>query len=161
MLKNHKKLSEGEKWRMKKVYIWGPGKYGRKVLPAVRTEYCSIEGFIDNDPSKYGKVYSGIEIVPFREIMDVARNEWKKTWKVQTLNTYLINLQKVGLIGTDRTLTQYNAYFALCTKEEHIHNWTRKLVETCFDNSFSRFALAFVGNGKLSKEDAEELKKLL
>ena len=70
MLKNHKKLSEGEKWRMKKVYIWGTGKYGRKVLPAVRTEYCSIEGFIDNDPSKYGKVYSGIEIVPFREIMD-------------------------------------------------------------------------------------------
>lgn len=33
-----------------KVYIWGTGKYGRKVLPAVRTEYCSIEGFIDNDP---------------------------------------------------------------------------------------------------------------
>ena len=25
----------------------------------------------------------------FREIMDVAVNEWKKTWKVQTLNTFL------------------------------------------------------------------------
>ena len=26
----------------------------------------------------------------FREIMDVAKNEWKKEWKVQTLNTFLL-----------------------------------------------------------------------
>lgn len=97
----------------------------------------------------------------FREIMDVARNEWKKTWKVQTLNTYLINLQKVGLIGTDRTLTQYNAYFALCTKEEHIHNWTKKMVKDCYDNSISKFFAAFTGGKKLSAEEVEEIKRLL
>lgn len=55
---------------MKKVYIWGTGKYGKKVLTVVRTENCSIEGFIDNDPSKYGKTYEGIEIIPFREIIE-------------------------------------------------------------------------------------------
>ena len=97
----------------------------------------------------------------FREIMDVARNEWMKTWKVQTLNTYLINLQKVGLIGADRTLTQYNAYYALCTKDEHIHNWTRKMVQECYDNSISKFFLAFTGGKKLSKEEAEEIKKIM
>lgn len=98
--------------------------------------------------------------VTFREIMDTSSNEWGKNWKVQTLSTYLITLQKMGLVESERNGCS-NAYRAVCTKEEHIHNWTKKLVETCFDNSFSRFALAFVGKGKLSKEDAEELKKLL
>ena len=36
----------------------------------------------------------------FREIMNIAVNEWKKTWKVQTLNSFLLGLQKMGLIGT-------------------------------------------------------------
>lgn len=36
------------------------------------------------------------EPMTFREIMNVATTEWKKTWKVQTLNTFLIGLQKMG-----------------------------------------------------------------
>ena len=55
-------------------------------------------------------LWSSEKPMTFREIMDVAATQWKKKWKAQTLNTYLINLQKVGLIGTNRTVTQYNAY---------------------------------------------------
>ena len=47
------------------------------------------------------------EPMSFKEIMDVAQNEWKKTWKAQTLNTYLINLQKIKMVGTDRSSTHY------------------------------------------------------
>ena len=101
------------------------------------------------------------EPMTFREIMNVATTEWKKTWKVQTLNTFLIGLQKMGLVGTERSRTAYNAYYPIYTKEEHIHNWTKKMVEVCYDNSFSRLVSAFIGNGKLSEEDAEELRKLL
>ncbi len=107
-------------------------------------------------------LWSAEEPMTFREIMNVATNEWKKTWKVQTLNTFLIGLQKMGMVGTERSRTSsYNAYYLLCTREEHIHNWTRKMVEVCYDNSFSRFVAAFIGNGKLSEEDAEELRKLI
>lgn len=107
-------------------------------------------------------LWSAEEPMTFREIMNVATNEWKKTWKVQTLNTFLIGLQKMGMVGTERSRTSsYNAYDPLCTREEHIHNWTRKMVEVCYDNSFSRFVAAFIGNGKLSEEDAEELRKLI
>ena len=107
-------------------------------------------------------LWSAEEPMTFREIMNVATNEWKKTWKVQTLNTFLIGLQKMGMVGTERSRTSsYNAYYPLCTREEHIHNWTRKMVEVCYDNSFSRFLAAFIGNGKLSEEDAEELRKLI
>ena len=101
------------------------------------------------------------EPMTFREIMNVATTEWKKTWKVQTLNTFLIGLQKMGMVGTERSKTTYNAYYPLCTKEEHIHNWTKKMVEVCYENSFSRLVAAFIGNGKLSEEDAKELRKLL
>ena len=98
----------------------------------------------------------------FREIMDVATKEWKKDWKVQTLNTFLNGLQKMGMIRAERSMTSsYNVYSPLCTKEQHIHKWTKEMVEVCYDNSFRRLVSAFIGDGKLSKEDAEELKKLL
>ena len=96
----------------------------------------------------------------FREIMDVAAREWKKEWKVQTLNTFLLGLQKMELVGAEKGAS-CNYYYALCTKEQHIHNWTKKMVAECYGNSFSRFVAAFVGDGKLSEEEAEELKKLL
>jgi BlaI family penicillinase repressor len=98
----------------------------------------------------------------FREIMDVATKEWKKDWKVQTLNTFLNGLQKMGMIRAERSMTSsYNVYYPLYTKEQHIHKWTKEMVEVCYDNSFRRLVSAFIGDGKLSKEDAEELKKLL
>ena len=98
----------------------------------------------------------------FREIMDVATKEWKKDWKVQTLNTFLNGLQKMGMSRAERSMTSsYNVYYPLCTKEQHIHKWTKEMVEVCYDNSFRRLVSAFIGDGKLSKEDAEELKKLL
>ena len=98
----------------------------------------------------------------FREIMDVATKEWKKDWKVQTLNTFLNGLQKMGMIRAERSMTSsYNVYYPLCTKEQHIHKWTKEMVAVCYGNSFGRLVSAFIGDGKLSKEDAEELRKLL
>jgi BlaI family penicillinase repressor len=98
----------------------------------------------------------------FREIMDVATKEWKKNWKVQILNTFLNGLQKMGMIRAERSMTSsYNVYSPVCTKEQHIHKWTKQMVEVCYDNSFRRLVSAFVGDGKLSKEDKEDLKKFL
>jgi len=101
------------------------------------------------------------EPMSFRDIMNVATTEWKKSWKVQTLNTFLLGLQKMGLVGTDKSMSTYNMYYALCTKEQHIHKWTKKMVAECYENSFARFVAAFIGDGKLSEEEAHELRKLL
>ena len=87
----------------------------------------------------------------FREILDIAAREWGKIWKVQTLSTYLTGLQKMGLVESERKGCS-NAYRPICTKEEHIHQWTRKMVETYFDNSLSRLVVAFTGGQKLSEE---------
>lgn len=52
------------------VYIWGTGKYGRKVLQMIKTEFCSIEGFIDNNPANHGKTLEGIQILSYKEAAD-------------------------------------------------------------------------------------------
>lgn len=106
-------------------------------------------------------LWAAKEPMSFRDIMDVATAEWKKSWKVQTLNTFLLGLQKMGLVGTDKSMSTYNMYYALCTKEQHIHKWTKKMVAECYGNSFARFVAAFIGDGKLSEEEADELRKLL
>ncbi len=106
-------------------------------------------------------LWAAKEPMSFRDIMNVATTDWKKSWKVQTLNTFLLGLQKMGLVGTDKSMSTYNMYYALCTKEQHIHNWTKKMVAECYENSFVRFVTAFIGDGKLSEEEADELRKLL
>ena len=95
------------------------------------------------------------------ELLSLFEKEGRE-WKRQTLNTFLNGLQKMKLIQAERgTSSPYNEYRALCTKEQHIHQWTKEMVEVCYDNSFSRLVSAFIGDGRLSKEDAEELSKLL
>ncbi|NBH34939.1 transcriptional regulator [Clostridiaceae bacterium] len=98
----------------------------------------------------------------FREIMEVARNQWKKEWKVQTLNTFLNGLQKMGMIRAERgEESPYNEYHAMHTREQHIHKWTKEMVKVCYDNSFARLVEAFVGEGELGEDDQEALKRLL
>ncbi|MCI8430689.1 MAG: BlaI/MecI/CopY family transcriptional regulator [Lachnospiraceae bacterium] len=107
-------------------------------------------------------LWSSEKPMSFREIMNIATTEWNKTWKVQTLNTFLNGLQKMKLIRAEQSPSSpYQVYYPLRTKEQHIHEWTKEMVEVCYDNSFSRLVAAFIGDGKLTKEDAEELKKLL
>lgn len=96
----------------------------------------------------------------FKEVMAYVTTELKKEWKKQTLNTYLSNLQKSGLLKTERSRYHYQ-YFAALTREEYIQQWTQKLVEEAYGNSLGNFIAAFTGGKKLSKEEAEELRKLI
>lgn len=52
------------------IYIWGTGKYGKKVLEAIKRESCRVKGYIDNDPGKWGGTFEGIDIVSFKEAAD-------------------------------------------------------------------------------------------
>lgn len=98
--------------------------------------------------------------LPFKEILDYANTALGRAWKKQTLSTYLTNLKKMGLLEADSS-QRYFTYYATCTKEEYIHQWTKELVKKSFNNSFGDFVMAFTGGKKLSKEEADKLKKLL
>ncbi len=51
-----------------KLYIWGTGKYSRKVLRTLQPECGEVTGFVDNDPSRHGKTYENRKIVSFRDM---------------------------------------------------------------------------------------------
>lgn len=100
------------------------------------------------------------EPLSFKEVMDYVTTVLNKAWKKQTLNTYLSNMQKAGLIQAERSSYRYR-YMAACTKDEYIQRWTQKLVEDSYDNSIGNFVAAFTGGQKLSEEEAEKLRKLI
>lgn len=100
------------------------------------------------------------EAVTFKELLDYVNTVLEKGWKKQTLSTYLKNLQLLDVIGVDDSQKNYK-YYATCTREEHIHKWTQKLVNESFGSSLGKFVRAFSGGKKLSKEEADELRKLL
>lgn len=97
--------------------------------------------------------------LPFKEILDYANTTLGRAWKKQTLSTYLTNLKKMGLLEADSS-QRFFTYYPTCTKEEYIHQWTKELVKKSFNNSFGDFVMAFTGGKKLSKEEADKLKKL-
>ena len=43
------------------------------------------------------------EPLSFKEVMDYVTTVLNKAWKKQTLNTYLSNMQKAGLIQAERS----------------------------------------------------------
>ena len=117
-------------------------------------------GLTSNELDIMEMFWSKTEPMSFREIMEYMSTVFKKKWKSQTLNTYLSNLKKAGLVQTDRTNYHY-LYTAACTKEEYVQQWTQKLVEEAYGNSISNFVVAFTGGRKLSPEEAEKLRKLI
>lgn len=105
-------------------------------------------------------LWSASEPLSFKEIMEYITNVLKKSWKKQTLNTYLSNLQKIGLVQTERSNYHYR-YMPTCTKDEYVQQWTQKLVQDSYDNSIGNFVAAFTGGKKLTEEEAEKLRKLI
>ena len=97
---------------------------------------------------------------PFRELAAYFNEVKEKNWKKQTLNTYLINMQRAGFIGVDKSGTR-NAYYALFSREELVHRWTKKMVKQAFGGSVYDLMVAFTGGRKLSPEDAERIRELI
>ena len=97
----------------------------------------------------------------FKEIMTLANEKLNKNWKKQTVNTYLANLQKAGLLLADKRCARAYFYSPAYTREEYTQLCVRGLVEESFGNSIFNFVSAFTGGKKLSKEDADELRKLI
>ncbi len=104
-------------------------------------------------------LWNAQEPMTLKEIQDVALYEWDKGWKVQTLNTFLSGLQKMDLVEARREVS-CNVYYAICTREQQMHKWTKKIVAEFYDNSIGKFVKLFIGEGRLSEKDADELRKL-
>lgn len=77
-------------------------------------------------------------------------------WKKSTTYTVLKNLCQKGILINENAIVS-----SLITKDEYYSNQSIRFVEDTFGGSLPKFLTAFINNKKLSKHQAEELKKLI
>ena len=77
-------------------------------------------------------------------------------WKKSTTYTVLHKLCERGFLKNEASLVT-----SLVKKEDVQRYESQAVVEKWFDRSLPRFVAAFLGERKLSEEEAEELKRLI
>lgn len=94
-------------------------------------------------------------------LKEIANNLKQETnWSNTTVRTLIVRLMEKKFIEADKSSGNFN-YLPIVKKEECQLHETNQFVNTVFDGSMQMFITAFSKKGKLSKKDAEELKKIL
>ncbi|MDR1736564.1 MAG: BlaI/MecI/CopY family transcriptional regulator [Oscillospiraceae bacterium] len=86
----------------------------------------------------------------------VALADKELGWKKSTTYTVLKKLCDKGVFRNDNA-----SVTVALTREELVAGQTRSFVEDTFGGSLPRFVASFIGGGKLTAEQAEELKRLI
>ena len=82
--------------------------------------------------------------------------EKEMNWKKSTTYTVLKKLCEKGIFKNENAVVS-----SLITKNEYYAKQSILFVEDTFGGSLPRFLTAFIGEKKLSKKQAEELKRLI
>lgn len=82
--------------------------------------------------------------------------EKEMNWKKSTTYTILRKLCDKRIFQNNNTIVT-----SLMEKDEFYGKQSRRFVEDVFGGSLPKFIAAFIGNGKLSAGQAEELKRLI
>lgn len=96
----------------------------------------------DNEPIKSGDL--------------VKRCEEEFNWKKSTTYTVLKKLCLRGILQNNDSIVT-----SIISKEEYFKFKSQEFVKDTFNGSLPKFLAAFIGNKKLSKNQVEELKKII
>ena len=95
-----------------------------------------------------------------KEILDHFNEHCGKDWKKQTLNTFLAKLLQAGFIDRISKDRKY-LYVPLITLMEYKQKGAERFIRDSYSGSFMKFVSALSGGEMISKEEAEEIRKLL
>lgn len=98
--------------------------------------------------------------MPSKEILDYFNNVKNKDWKKQTLNTFLFRLLERNYIKRTSEDRRY-LYSPTITKKEYEQKKAEYIIHTAYQGSFLNFVSALSGGAVISKEAAENIKKLM
>ncbi len=95
------------------------------------------------------------------EIKDILAMLQKKTcWNANMVRTLIVRLQEKGAVGAEKGGRCYRYYPIAdqdaCTLEE-----TRSFLDRVFDGSPAKMIAALTGSGSLSREDCDEIQRML
>lgn len=95
-----------------------------------------------------------------KEILDHFNEHCGKDWKKQTLNTFLAKLLQAGFINRISKDRKY-LYVPLITRMEYKQKGAERFIRDSYSGSFMNFVSALSGGEMISREEAEEIRKLL
>lgn len=105
-------------------------------------------------------IWASDHALTFAEILNYCNNEKKYHWAKTTLHTYLTRLIQKGVLSCDRKRARH-LYFPQISEEELAHIYASQFVNDCYNGSLKDMILSFTYNTSLSKEEINELKKIL
>ncbi len=79
-----------------------------------------------------------------------------RVWKRQTLNTFLSRLEDKALV-----VRENRKVWAAYTEEEFQKMLMKESIDKLYDGKLSKFMVAFAGEEEITKEDAEELLRIV
>lgn len=94
-----------------KIYIWGAGRNGKRVLQILKTENCQVAGFIDNNPDKQGKKYEDIAIVSSKNIDKDYDFIIISIFNQDVVDTILCQLRTEGFNDTSKVIIFFDASY--------------------------------------------------
>lgn len=83
-----------------------------------------------------------------------------KTWKAQTLSTFLARLSQKGLIGSQRQ-GRVIYYRPIQSRDAYEQSIARGILDTMYQGSVRNFFAALYGGSPISEQDREELRQWL
>ena len=93
---------------------------------------------------------------PIASMELVKLSEKEMGWKKPTTFTVLRKLCQKGLFKNEGSVVS-----VVMTRDEYLSGQSRSYIEDTFGGSLPRFLTAFMGTGRLSGKQAEELKRLI
>lgn len=80
-------------------------------------------------------------------------------WKYNTVGTMLLRLAEKGAVCSEK-IARVIHYSPLIKREDYKSEQTAKLISRLYGGSARELALSLVGNGQMTKEDVDELRKM-
>ncbi len=80
-------------------------------------------------------------------------------WKYNTVGTMLLRLAEKGIVSSQK-VNRVIHYSPILMREEYKKEQTSKLISRLYGGSARDLAASLIGNGDVTKEDIDELRKL-
>lgn len=104
--------------------------------------------------AKFAEIIWCNEPIASGELVKLCEKEME--WKKSTTYTVLKNLCEKGIFQNENAMVT-----SLISKDEFDAKQSRRFVEDTFGGSLPKFITSFIGGKKLTRKQAEELKRLI
>jgi BlaI family penicillinase repressor len=103
---------------------------------------------------------SGAEKIHTGEILELLRKSRCGSWKTQTVQNLLVRLTEKGFLSCEK-LGRLNFYNPLVSMKDYKEMETNTLLTRFYEGSTKSLFAALAEKAELSKDDVEEIKRLL